>query len=124
VGVEAAEAAEDAGAVGWWATWALTPIVLALIAIAVGDELAIAHPGDDTTLGFTLLTFGGPALFLLAQGFFLHEALGRPPRSRPVGVAALAILAVATAPLTLLAGIAASAAVLVAVAVTDTVGTT
>jgi low temperature requirement protein LtrA len=41
--------------------------VLALIAIAVGDELAIAHPGDDTTLGFTLLTFGGPALFLLAQ---------------------------------------------------------
>jgi len=37
---------------------------------------------------------------------------------------ALAILAVATAPLTLVAGIAASAAVLVAVAVADTIGTT
>jgi low temperature requirement protein LtrA len=124
VGVEAAEAAEDAGAVAWWGTWTLTLIVLALIAIAVGDELAIAHPGDDTTLGFTLLTFGGPALFLLAQVFFLHEALGRAPRSRFLGLAALAILAVATAPLTLLAGIAASTAVLVAVAVSDTVGTT
>jgi low temperature requirement protein LtrA len=122
VGVEAAEAAEDAGAVGWWGTWALTLMVLALIAIAVGDELAIAHPGDDATLGFTLLTFGGPALFLLAQLYFLHEALGRAPRSRPIGVAALAILAVVTAPLTLIVGIAASTAVLVAVAAADTVG--
>ena len=52
---------------GWWGTMTLTLIVLALIAIAVGDELAIAHPGDEATLGFTLLTFGGPALFLLAQ---------------------------------------------------------
>jgi low temperature requirement protein LtrA len=121
IGVELAEAAEDAGAVGWWGTWTLTLIVLALIGIAVGDELAIAHPGDDATLGFTILTFGGPAVFLLAQIFFLREALGHVPRSRVLGLAALAILAVATAPLTLLAGIAASSAVLVAVAVADTV---
>ena len=67
IGVEAAETAEDAGAIGWWGTWTLTLIVLALIAIAVGDELAIAHPGDEATLGFTILAFGGPALFLLAQ---------------------------------------------------------
>ena len=104
-----------------WGTWALTLIVLALIGIAVGDELAIAHPGDDATLGFTILTFGGPALFLLAQVFFMHTALGHVPRSRPLGLAALAILAVATSSLTLIAGIAASAAVLVAVAISDTV---
>jgi low temperature requirement protein LtrA len=121
IGVEAAETAEDAGAVGWWGTWTLTLIVLALIGIAVGDELGIAHPGDDATLGFTILTFGGPALFLLAQVFFLREAVGRVPRSRPLGLAALAILAVATAPLTLIVGIAASTAVLVAVAIADTV---
>jgi low temperature requirement protein LtrA len=121
IGVEVAETAEDAGAVGLWGTWALTLIVLALIAIAVGDELAIAHPGDDATLGFTILTFGGPAVFLLAQVLFLREALGQVPRSRPLGLAALAILAVATAPLTLIAGIAASTAVLVAVAIADTV---
>jgi low temperature requirement protein LtrA len=121
IGVEVAETAEDAGAVGWWGTWTLTLIVLALIAIAVGDELAIAHPGDDATLGFTILTFGGPALFLLAQVLFLREAVGQVPRSRPLGLAALATLAAATAPLTLIVGIAASTAVLVAVAIADTV---
>jgi low temperature requirement protein LtrA len=122
IGVEVAEAADDAGAVGWWGTVTLTLIVLALIGVAVGDELAIAHPGDDATLGFTVLTFGGPALFLLAQVFFLREAVGHVPRSRPLGLAALAVLALATAPLTLIVGIAASSAVLVAVAVADTMG--
>jgi low temperature requirement protein LtrA len=121
IGLELAETVEDAGAVGWWGTWTLTLMVLALIGIAVGDELAIAHPDDGATLGFTILTFGGPALFLLAQVLFLREAQGHVPRSRLVGLAALAILAVATGPLTLIAGIAASTAVLVAVAVADTV---
>jgi low temperature requirement protein LtrA len=121
IGVDAAEAADDAGAVLWSGTVTLTLMVLALIGIAVGDELAIAHPGDDATLAFTILTFGGPALFLLAQVIFLREAVGRVPRSRPLGLAALAILAVATAPLTLIVGIAASTAVLVAVAIADTV---
>src|SRR5262245_61000367 len=120
-GVEAAERAEDAGAVGYWGSWTLILVVLALIAIAVGDELAIAHPGDDATLGFTILTFGGPALFLLAQAIFLREAVGQVPRSRPLGLAALAVLGLATAPLTLIVGIAASSAVLVAVAIADTV---
>jgi low temperature requirement protein LtrA len=121
---QAAETAEDAGAIGWRGTWALPMVVIAVIAIAVGDEVAIAHPGDDTTLGFSMLTFGGPALFLLAQAYFLRHELGRAPRSRLLGLAALALLAVATTPLTLIAGIAASSAVLVAVAVADTLATT
>ena len=123
IGVGLAESAEDAGAVGWRGQWTLTLLVLALIAMAVGDELAIAHPGDDSTLGFTILTFGGPALFLLAQLLFLRASVGSSPRSRPLALAALGILAVATAPLTLLAAIAASSAVLVAVAVADTIAT-
>ena len=122
IGVELVDAADDPGAVGWWGTLTLTLMVLALIGIAVGDELAIAHPGDDATLGFTLLTFGGPALFLLAQVFFVYEALRQVQRSRLLALAALAILAVATAPLTLIVGIAAASAVIVAVAITDTVG--
>jgi low temperature requirement protein LtrA len=122
LGAEAAGTPERAGTIGWWGTWTLTLIVLALIAIAVGDELAILHPDDDTTLGFTILTFGGPALFLLSQVIFNRQALGHAPRSRLLALAALAILAVATAPLTLIAGIAASSAVLVAVAIADTVG--
>ena len=122
IGAEAAESAAGAGAVGYWGTWTLTLIVLALIGIAVGDELAIAHPGDDATTGFTILTFGGPALFLLAQIIFSREAIGHVPRSRPLALAALAILAVVTSPLTMIVGIAAASAVLVAVAVADTMG--
>ena len=121
LGVEAAEAPEGVGAVGRWGTWTLALMMLALIAIAIGDEMAIANPGDDATLGFTILTFGGPAVFLLAQVFFLGGALGHVPRSRPLGLGALAILAVGTAPLTLIVGVAASSAVLVAVAIADTV---
>ena len=121
IGFEAAETADDAGAVGWEGTWTLTLIVIALIGIAVGDELAIAHPDDEPTLGFTILAFGGPALFLLAQTLFLRDVLGHVPRSRLLGIAALALLAFATASLTLIVGIAASTAVLVAVAVADTV---
>ena len=121
IGFEAAETADDAGAIGWEGTWTLTLIVIALIGIAVGDELAIAHPDDEPTLGFTILAFGGPALFLLAQTLFLRDVLGHVPRSRLLGLAALALLALATASLTLIVGIAASTAVLVAVAVADTV---
>jgi len=122
VGFDAATTERGAGVVGYWAAWTLTLIVLALIGIAVGDEMAIAHPGDDAPLGFTLLTFGGPALFLLAQVIFTHEAVGRVPRSRLLALGALAILALSTSPLTLIVGIAASTAVLVAVSIADTIG--
>jgi low temperature requirement protein LtrA len=123
VGADAAESADDAGAVGWVGTWTLTLIVLALIGIAVGDEMAIAHPDDEATLGFTILTFGGPALFLLAQTLFLAKAVGSAPASRLLSLAALATLAFATASLALIVGIAAATAVLVAVAISDTVAT-
>jgi low temperature requirement protein LtrA len=121
IGARAAEDPEAAGTVGWRGTWTLTLVVIAVIGIAVGDELAIAHPDYEPTLGFSILTFGGSALFLFAQALFLRATLGRIPRSRPLGIGALALLAIATAPLTLSAGIAAAAAVLVAVAVADTV---
>ena len=119
-GAGAAEAAEDAGAGALWGTWTLTLIVLGLIASAVADELAASHPGDDASPGFTVLAFGGPALFVLAQLLFQHAALGHAPRSRWVGLAAFAVLAVVTTPLTLIMGVAASGAVLVALAVADT----
>ena len=123
LGSAAAQAADDAGRVGWTETWMLTFMVLALVAIAVGDEIAIAHPDDEATLEFTLLTFGGPALFVLAQIFFLYETVAGVPRSRLLALAALAILAIATAQLTLIAGIAAACTVLLAVAIADTVAT-
>jgi low temperature requirement protein LtrA len=121
LGARAAETATDAGPVALWGTWTLALIVLGLIAIAGTDEMAIAHPGDDATLGFTTLAFGGPALFLLAQFLFHRAALRRTLPPRAWGIGLLAILAVATAQLTLIVGIAASSAVLIVVAITDTV---
>jgi len=56
--------------------------VLGLICTDVVDELTVAHRGADATLGFTILAFGGPALFPLAQVLFQDTALGRAPRSR------------------------------------------
>jgi low temperature requirement protein LtrA len=100
IGVEMAETADDAGRVGLLGTWTLTLIVLALIGIAVADEIAIAHPGDEPTVGFSILAFGGPALFLLAQLLFLRSAVEDILRSRLLELAALVILAIATAPLT------------------------
>ena len=121
VGVEAAERSEDAGAVGLWGTWTLTLIVVALIGIAVADELAIAHPGGEAMAGFRVLAFGGPALFLIAQLVFHRLATGHYSRARVAGLVALAILGVLTSSGTLIVGIAASTAVLVAVAASDTV---
>ena len=121
LGARAATTADDAGAVALWGTWTLTLIVLALIGIAVADEMATVHPGDDSTLGFTWLAFGGSALFLLAQLLFHRAALGQALPSRAFGIGALAILAVATAQLPMIVGIAASSAVLIVVAITDTV---
>jgi low temperature requirement protein LtrA len=119
--VHAAESADDAGAVGWQGTWAMTAVIGGFIAIAVGDELAIAHPDYQAYTGFTLLVFGGPALILLAQALFLHHAVGWVSRARLAGVGALAVLAVATKPFNLLVGISAAGAVLIAVAIADTV---
>jgi Bacterial low temperature requirement A protein (LtrA) len=120
IGAAAVEDAETAGAVGVRGTWTLTLIVIAVIGIAVGDELAIAHPGDEPTLGFTILTFGGPALFLVAQILFLRVTTGKLSHSRILALAALPVLALATFQSSLIAGIAATTVVL-AVAIGDTV---
>jgi low temperature requirement protein LtrA len=117
----AAETNEGAGAIGWWGTWTSTLMVLGVIAISVADEMAIAGPRDDATLGFTILAFGGPALFLLGQVLFAAGTLGHVSWSRLLGLAALAVLAVTSAPFTVIAGIATSSAVLVATAIADTV---
>ncbi len=121
-GIALGRSAEGAGALGWWGTWTLTLIVLALIGTAVADQMAIDRPGGDATPAFTALAFGGPALFLLAQLVFVRGALGSVPRSRVLGLVAMGILAAATAPLTMIAGIAGATAALAGVAVADTLG--
>jgi hypothetical protein len=104
-------------------TWTLTLIVLALIAIAVADELAIAHPGDDATLGFTFSRSADRRCSCSPSFCSSTRRSGIPRGRRTVGLGALTILAVAAAHLTLIAGIAASSALLIAVAIADTIQT-
>jgi low temperature requirement protein LtrA len=120
VGRNAVDDAADASRIVGLGNYALILMVIGIIAIAVGDELAIAAPHDPNTLSTAVLIFGGPAIFLLAQLAFMRRATGRLPRARVLACLALLALALATAPLGLLAAVIASSAVLVAVAIDDT----
>jgi low temperature requirement protein LtrA len=120
IGIKAVEGAGDPSRIVGLGNYALIAMVIGIVAIAVGDELAIAHPHDPSTLDTAVLIFGGPAIFLLAQLGFMRRATGRAPRTRVLACGALAVLALATAPLSLLAAVIASSAVLLAVAIDDT----
>jgi low temperature requirement protein LtrA len=120
IGVKAAEGADDASRIVGLGNYTLILMVIGIVAIAVGDELTIVNPHDPSTLNTAALIFGGPAIFLLAQLGYMRRATGSVPRSRLLACLALLALAVATAPLGLLAAVTASSATLLAVAVADT----
>jgi low temperature requirement protein LtrA len=120
IGMKAAEGAADATRIVGLGNYTLILMVIGIVAIAVGDELAIVNPHDPNTLNTAVLIFGGPAIFLLAQLGYMRRAAGRVPRSRLLACLALVVLAVATAPLGLLAAVTASSATLLSVAVADT----
>ena len=119
IGLRVNESSEDASGIASLGTHALTIVFLALIAIAAGDEFAIAHPGDDPGAGYLGLTFGGPALFLLGQVYFLWSVGETRRRARTLGIGALGVLALVTSGTSLLAASIAATAVLVAVAISD-----
>jgi Predicted membrane protein len=120
IGMNAVEGAADASRIVGLGNYTLIAMVIGIIAIAAGDELAIANPHDPNTLNTAVLIFGGPAIFLLAQMAFMRRATGRVPRPRILACIGLVMLGIATAPLSLLAAVIASSAVLVAVAIADT----
>jgi low temperature requirement protein LtrA len=120
IGVRAVRETVDPARIVGLGNYTLILMVIGIIAIAVGDELAIADPGGSIGFAVAVLLFGGPAIFLLAQLGFMRRAAGHVPRSRVIACAGLLILAIATAPLSLLAAVVAATGVLVAVAVGDT----
>lgn len=120
IGVRAVRETDSPSRLVGWGNYTLIAMVVGIVAIAVGDELAIADPGGATGAAVTVLIFGGPAIFLMAQLAFMRTATGAFPRARVLACGALFVLAFATAPLSLLAAVIAATAVLVAVAVDDT----
>ncbi len=121
LGIAAVDGAEDDPsrlvAVG---NYTLIAMVIGIVAIAVGDELAIADPSGPGNATTSALIFGGPAIFLLAQLVFMREAIGHAPASRAGACLALAALALLTAPFSIVVAVIAAGAVLLAVAVGDT----
>jgi len=65
--------------------------VAGLIAVAVGNELVIAHPQSHVSMAFSLVLFGGPLLYLLSQTVYLWAVLGTRSLPRLATLAALAV---------------------------------
>jgi low temperature requirement protein LtrA len=121
VGIDAVRSAGEGSRLVAFGNYSLVAMVIGIIAIAVGDELAIADPGYDMiTTAMSALIFGGPTLFLLAQLAFFHQATGVVSRSRIVACISLALLALLTSSFTLLAAVIAASLVLLGVAIADT----
>jgi low temperature requirement protein LtrA len=120
IGLEAVSRAGDASRIVGLGNYALIAMVAGIIAIAVGDELAIADPSSGGTASTAALIFGGPLIFLLAQIAFMRRATGGMPASRALACMALLALGLVTLPLSLLAAVIAASATLVAVAAADT----
>jgi low temperature requirement protein LtrA len=116
-------AAEVPGQVGRDAyTYLHLPIVAGVLLTAVGDELILAHPGDELGVAGALVTLGGPALYLLGVVGFGARVGGHQPwtRSTAAAVLLLAVPLAAEAPGLLVAGLA--TALLVALVVGDRLG--
>jgi low temperature requirement protein LtrA len=78
---------------------ALLAMVAGLIAVAVANEMAIAHPHGHASAALSLLLFGGPVLFVVAQGWYLWVVPHVRPRPRVIigGAALVAVGFVASA---------------------------
>jgi low temperature requirement protein LtrA len=87
-----------------------------VVTIAVGDELVITHPHQQTKPAWIAVILGGPALFLVGRAAFEYAVFGRVSLSRVIGALALVAvtpamrllppLAVATVAALILAGVA------------------
>jgi low temperature requirement protein LtrA len=70
--------------------------VAGLVALAVGSELVIEHPGGGTGPSLALLLFGGPLVYVAAQSLYLRMVTEHWSAPRLVGSAALALAGVAS----------------------------
>ncbi|MGH9216184.1 MAG: low temperature requirement protein A, partial [Acidimicrobiales bacterium] len=87
-----------------------------------GDELVIAHPGDDLGTAGALVTLGGPALYLVGVVAFGARVGRHEPWTRVAGAVLLlaAVPLAGDAPGLLVTGLA--TALLIALVIGDRVG--
>ncbi|HEX6091698.1 MAG TPA: low temperature requirement protein A [Dongiaceae bacterium] len=105
-------------------TYLHLPLVAGIIVAAVADELVLAHPGGHAGIGALAVTVGSAALYLLGNALFKRTIYGRLPLSHLAGLALLLLLLMLTAAMpvwTPLALSLATTAILIVVAVWETV---
>jgi low temperature requirement protein LtrA len=95
------------------------PIVAGIIAVAVGDNLLLAHPGRPLTGVGAATALGGPALFLLGESAFRVRMIGSVALRRLGSVAALGLTALLSADISASALVAIVTAMLVVLALSE-----
>jgi len=96
-------------------------IVVGIIAAAAGDEIILTHPFGPTSTAVILVLAGGPLIFLLGCLAFKWATAGWPPLSHLGGAAALILLLAAGWVFSPLTVGTLAAAILVMVAIWETV---
>ena len=96
-------------------------IVAGIIVAAVGDDLALHHPGDRNDIATAAVLIGGPALYLLGNALFKRLSAPNTPLSHLVGLAMLALLIPAAPVTTPLLLSSATTAVLIVVAAWESI---
>ena len=96
-------------------------IVAGIIVAAVGDDLALHHPGNHNDIGTAVVLIGGPALYLLGNMLFKRLSAPYMPLSHMVGLAMLGLLVPAIPITTPLLLSSATTAVLIVVAAWESI---
>ncbi len=71
-------------------------LIAGIIAVAAGDELAVTHPAQRNEALAVFVIVGGPAIFLIGSLLYKWIIYGRLPLSHIVGIAGMAVIAVAS----------------------------
>lgn len=122
IGAEAIEASAEPGRLVRTAyTWVHLAIVAGIVLLSVGDKEALGHPHDHDPAA-TVVTLGGPLLFLAGTLLFRRVLEGRWVAAQVAGIAGILLLIPAALVLDALGETVAVALLLAAVAAAETVG--
>lgn len=115
------EETNDEAKMGQRAIYTIAVMLAGLVLVAVGDDLSIAHPDGEPSIAASIVLFGGPALYVLAQAVFQKKTKGRAVSSRPVSLFAFVAGGVVSLWLPTLLAATLATAIMVAVAAHDSV---
>lgn len=80
---------DDPGRLGAYFHYLHVVIIAGVIVTAVGNELALAHPGGHVEAASLATLVGGPLLYLIGIAIYKKLVFGRVPLSHLVGMAGL-----------------------------------